>query len=652
MKPESRAVGQFLTASYQLHVPFYQRRYSWEQERWTDLWRDIAVQYRARGAERVTPHFMGCAILKRNSEHSSGDVTAFDIIDGQQRILSLACVAAALRDHMAFLNDSTIKPRNVLSAIPTDYEGMKQRFFAKEDDAKVLADILAGKFRDEIPERHYTHLLAGAYRFFRYQLWLGISSVVDHTPQLPPNPRAKKEGPPRGSFVHWGTIASSDHELELKALYEVVKTSLTILEILVEEHDEDAGVVFETMNAKSLQLSQFDLLRNSIHVRMPDEMRTFHDETWGLTESTLNGLSYDGLTRAPGEQFFYEYMIARSGEIITSDDGGLSRGRLHRIWLTDVIQELGYEVANDSQRQFKRKFVLPIVDAAFDYALIIGRSNRITRPDGDVVTLTQKQKDSIAEIMTMSKGPMVPLLLRAVAAKRTGALTDPELDTVLSDLQSYLVRLILAGQDLSPLRAAMIKAATQLQGPVSINDIRATLSKSGWLNDETVRDLALRLDTSEWSSPVLFPILRGINRHMAGRSAHKLPFGKGSDEWTVEHIYPQSKSGPGRQWMPDLAAWGTTVVEMDTLKYRLGNLTPVTGFDNSKNARQSFAVKKKLIEETEVIKIHSSFLDRDRWSPFEIEQRTALLVDHALEWWPCNSVPEAGLEGASPLARE
>ena len=83
----------------------------------------------------------------------------------------------------------------------------------------------------------------------------------------------------------------------------VVTDSLTLLELMLEPTDEEAGVVFETMNSKATPLRQFDLLRNSIFIRLPKTGDKFFADTWKHLEQSLGGVSYTALRDKPDDQF-------------------------------------------------------------------------------------------------------------------------------------------------------------------------------------------------------------------------------------------------------------------------------------------------------------------------------------------------------------
>lgn len=72
----------------QFEVPDYQRGYEWEDKHFEDLWNDIQ-----RIGDGVDFHYLGNVILRRKE---SGDV--MEIVDGQQRMVTLSLLMMAIRD--------------------------------------------------------------------------------------------------------------------------------------------------------------------------------------------------------------------------------------------------------------------------------------------------------------------------------------------------------------------------------------------------------------------------------------------------------------------------------------------------------------------------------------------------------------------------
>lgn len=68
-------------------VPRFQRDYSWTEEEWDDLWRDIEGVLDPQGEPA---HYMGYLVLQ------SSDSKSFDVFDGQQRLTTLSILALAV----------------------------------------------------------------------------------------------------------------------------------------------------------------------------------------------------------------------------------------------------------------------------------------------------------------------------------------------------------------------------------------------------------------------------------------------------------------------------------------------------------------------------------------------------------------------------
>jgi len=71
-------------------VPGYQRGFEWGKKEFEDLWLDIN-----RIGRRVDRHYLGNIILL---EKERGET--FEIVDGQQRMVTLSLLLMAIRDSM------------------------------------------------------------------------------------------------------------------------------------------------------------------------------------------------------------------------------------------------------------------------------------------------------------------------------------------------------------------------------------------------------------------------------------------------------------------------------------------------------------------------------------------------------------------------
>lgn len=626
MKPAEYATGHYLQETLQLHIPEYQRPYSWDLERHADLWRDVMSQYRRPQEGVVKRHFMGALIVEPSSASVPSGVTAFNVIDGQQRLLTMLVLLAAIRDQIAHSTSGVVTKDDELAFVKPKFANPVRRVIPKKQDESALGAALTGDFVSEIPDSLYAHRLVQAYRFFRYQLWLGETATTKSGASIPPTPKKDKNAPPLGSYGPWGRPASGQSAFDLPRFDAIVTNELTLLELQVDATDEEAGVIFETMNAKNTPLAQFDLVRNSIFVRMPNRKDAFYKADFEPIEELLASVTYASKRDSGPEQFLYEYLLSIGEDKV-------NKASLHRRWLNRVIGDQGYQVNDATELGFETKYAIPLVANAWLYPIAVGSKQSVSRPDGTKVLVSDEQYARIAEIMTMSGGPAVPIILKALYDRERDNLSDPELLEILEDIQSFMVRHVLADEGLNLLRSVFASVARNMPDPLTVAGLRAALQTAGWKTDAEVLAVAKTVDTKKLKSAV-FPILRGIESYLCGPggSAHPLPYGNQQNQFTIEHIYPQTPN-IGASWTNDLQLWKVQKEEIDARRYVLGNLTAVTGFDNKKNGKKPFGQKKQLVAQTASLKLHDSFKILNKWTPADIDARTELLVRAALSRW-------------------
>ena len=115
MKTDKITVFDLFETQRRYLVPIFQRGYVWTKEgQWEPLWEDIADQAKLvqlhKGASRNTirKHFLGAIVLSQVPTVIR-QMPASEIIDGQQRLLTLQVFLAAFRDAVIDLGDDYLK---------------------------------------------------------------------------------------------------------------------------------------------------------------------------------------------------------------------------------------------------------------------------------------------------------------------------------------------------------------------------------------------------------------------------------------------------------------------------------------------------------------------------------------------------------------
>ena len=105
-------------------VPPYQRDYSWGEEQWEDLWRDITDLV----DNPETSHYMGTLVLEANSDRE------FLIIDGQQRFATLSILTLAVIERLNYLGSIGIEPE----ANRERAKELKNQYIGKKNPASLI----------------------------------------------------------------------------------------------------------------------------------------------------------------------------------------------------------------------------------------------------------------------------------------------------------------------------------------------------------------------------------------------------------------------------------------------------------------------------------------------------------------------------------
>jgi hypothetical protein len=273
------AIGTFSTANqtYRMlmgngliySVPRFQRDYSWTEEEWDDLWRDIE---NTLAAEAGAAHYMGYLVLQ------SKDSKNFDIIDGQQRLTTLSIMVLAVLANLKKLVEARVDSENNQKRI----DQLRSSFIGYLDPVTLIA-----KSKLNLNRNNNT----------LYQNYL--------VPLLPlPRRNLKATEHQMRKAFEWFDLKIGQAFKTGEALAKFIdQVSDKIFVTVINVTDElNAYKVFETLNARGVKLSSTDLLKNYlfsvVHSQSQDE-RELHEleNRWELLVSKLGAESFPDFLR-------------------------------------------------------------------------------------------------------------------------------------------------------------------------------------------------------------------------------------------------------------------------------------------------------------------------------------------------------------------
>lgn len=261
-------------------MPFYQRAYVWNRnDQWEPLWEDIKSKAQARMVGgTITPHFLGAVVVEPQKRFGLRGVETFHIIDGQQRLTTLQYVLAGLLIALSETGvtelDATIEPCLLNNNPDTMNRPEVERYKVWptfRDRSSYESAMAARKLATLTKSFPNDFTQTGTLRR------IGIA----HPPSLAATWFFAAE------FRSFIANDEQNKAAAAEALAIAILQDLKLVLITLEA-DDDAQVIFETMNGRGAILHATDLIRNFIFMRADRDgadAQALYDTRWKQFES-------------------------------------------------------------------------------------------------------------------------------------------------------------------------------------------------------------------------------------------------------------------------------------------------------------------------------------------------------------------------------
>jgi len=656
MDPKPVSVGSlFSSGNVQFWVPRYQRTYKWSTDKLHGLWRDIGLLF---NEEETKDHFLGIILGHSVTVNEGNMKNRVEVIDGQQRMTTLMLLLTAVY----YFREETFPAKSGKRAkkiIPPGFYYLNDEQNKKTDrkvlellsaDSSDFDSIMTGKWLREYP-RHEVSPIIRTFSYFRYCLWAGKDSF-DRTDEYElPSPKKNKAEQKLTISELWisrwkkneGKDIRGFSEKDLKKLEGIIRHKLVLLRILTEKEDEDPVLIFDSINGKRMEFTQWDHVRAYFAKQLGRDDSRF--DQWDKTQELLSSAREHAGKRRGGtsinDEFLYNFLIMLGTEHKVKPNK--NRTYLQLVHLLKA-QNHGADPSKRHLEDFSESELLP---AARVYSYLVAPDLIPLKSAGNS-KVPAKAIAHISQINAFSKGPADPLILNTLIAWESGKIDDSGLLTSLKAIEAFLARKVLSGDELSPLRSEFMNILGGIRksdksmasfpeallkelrkSAPSDTDIKAAFAE--------VRDFYTKSDQDRVAA-----ILRGIEHSMSGEAAHPMPFGNGMNEFNVDHILPQQcRKSLGDKWVDSFKKWGLKEQEIEAAIRRidsLGNLALHASYSNKSDQAASFEAKKKAYAGTSgkksvVLKHTEEARNAERWTADEIDKRTNLLVAEALRYW-------------------
>lgn len=579
-------------------VPMFQRPYVWNmKEHWEPLWEDLrgvaervhdaTAEAKAKGTQvQVPPHFLGAIVLDL-MQTGVRSIETRNVIDGQQRLTTLQVFVAAARataDSLGLEQQGRLLGKLLLNdpdlVTEPDHEF---KVWPTNSDRDAFRGVMRGEPLSSLPPTA-SMKLGTTMQYFR--------SVLDT----------------------WAReIPENEREMRFAALVAAVRTHVKVVAIDLDLED-NAQVIFETLNARGTPLQAADLIKNMLFQRADREgarVAVLYDKHW-----------------APFDRESWRREVRQ--------------GRLMRPAL-DVF--LGHWLAMVKERE---TLIHQLFPALRDYV------NTSRLPAAEIMADLSRSAEIYLEMQRypwrsvegqffyrqglMDTTTTIPLLLYLF---RLGGQEFPQARRAraLRAIESYLVRRMLCRLTAKGYNRIFLDLLAEVKKrPAKADDVivdfcsRQKGESQAWPTDANVKAsiLSTPVYTALPRSRVRF-VLEALEQAMRTDLSENA---QADSVLTIEHLLPQDWK---EHWpLPGDVDPEVEALARDRIKHTLGNLTLVTGKLNSVESNSAWAEKKAVLREHSVLRLNWRLLKDDpaAWDEHSIAARSGELAELVLQLWP------------------
>lgn len=547
------SLKSILEGSKQYVIPLYQRPYAWRSANWQKLWEDLVDIAIHRQHSPEDSHFTGTLVLDASSVTT--DLTKFLVVDGQQRLTTMSVLLAAIANSWSAQGE-------------------------KEAAERIQEQVLINRHAKSLDERYRLRPANFDEPVYR--------SAVDGS--LIKSSQSNVDD----AYLFFQKKIERLHEFNL-TLAELESAALTGLKFvtITAKRDDNVYRIFESINNTGVDLSQADLIRNLVFMKLGSEGERIHESIWLPIQKDLSSEDIENLF----------WIDARWRDV-------------------DVRKLDTYEM----QKKFIETLDKEALVAFLENILLISNALRLIRqPEHLSDSNLRKRLTRIGEL----KVPGVLVLVTKIMYLHiTDVINATEAADALYVLESYLMRRAIAAVPVNDLGGVSATCALNLGADTSetLHKLLST-GRRKYLTDAQIERVILESPMySRGRRDHLKKIIQWLLEEQDGKDSVDY------DSMSIEHVLPQTLTGQAYEEFSVLVPEEENVQEVhESLVHTLGNLT-LTNY-NSELSNKAFSVKSTTGLAKTSVQANHEIARNKQWGPHEITSRSAALAQAAIKLW-------------------
>lgn len=233
IKPRDQTIKNLLESGF-YRIPRFQRPYSWDRENVAEFWNDAVVA-------DSPAYFIGSFVL--HTERQRPDV--YNVVDGQQRLTTITLLLAAVRDVLDAqgFNDQAVGVQKLIER--ADLNNELQFVLQSETPYPYLQEQIQKHGKLEVAGELGAEekALEAAFVFLKGQVSQAVAAISEDT-----------------------TLSAEKRKDKIRTKLLEVRDRLLRLQLIAIQlgTEDDAYLIFETLNTRGKDLSVSDLVKNHL----------------------------------------------------------------------------------------------------------------------------------------------------------------------------------------------------------------------------------------------------------------------------------------------------------------------------------------------------------------------------------------------------
>lgn len=556
MKAEDTLVTNLLQGAKQFIVPIFQRDYSWGTKHCQQLWKDVI---RVGSDPNVKGHFLGSVVYVA-AEDNTATITRWLLIDGQQRLTTLTLLLIALRDRMAQL------PGN---------SGQGE----EEATPDELDDYYLRNRHGKGERRHKLHLRRADHET--------LIALLDGKTL----PEAASERVKENFLFLRDLVAQAD----VQTVYNGIK-KLVVVDVSLTRGQDDPQMIFESLNSTGVDLTQADLIRNFVLMRLDESSQTqLYEEHWQPIEQAF-GRRY----RTEFDKFVKDFLTLqlRPGTPLKAAD----IYHEFRSYFSRTVGKRDVDGILSDLRRFGTYYT----------AFSLGQEKR------------PALKEAFSRLRSLVEVASPVVLTLYDFYDRAKTLSAEEFVEAVELLESFVFRRSVCDMQTRSLGQIFASLAYRITESQPLLSLKVALYRQGkkrrFPSDTEFREALETRDVYDMRT--CFYLLDRLENFSKERID--------TSNFSIEHVMPQNED-LRPEWRTMLGSDWKAIQE--TWLHRLGNLT-LTGY-NSTYSDRPFSEKKTIAGgfDESPLRLNKFIREQSAWDGTTIEQRGKLLAEKAVTVW-------------------